>query len=336
MSENLGKVGYRMIFKCKNCGGNSIYSPEHKGMYCPFCDSENSQERTDEAGDMKLCPNCGGELQVEEHTSAIQCPYCEHYIILNERVEGEYAPVKLIPFTYSKDMVKKLMKENFGKKIFAPTDFLSEVRLNSMEGEYVPFWLYDYDARCQYDGEGTKVHVHRVGDTEITETSYYHVVRDMSIHYKEIPADASLKMTDEIMDLMEPYQYQEMVDFQPQYLSGFLGEKYNLSAAELEGRARSKMSDSAETYLRQSISGYTRLVQHQKDVSIRDQKAKYVLLPVWKYIYKYKEQLYPFYINGQTGKIVGSVPISKTKVLVYGGTLWACLMAILGMIGYLA
>ena len=118
-----------MIFKCKNCGGNSIYSPEHKKMFCPFCDSMDSQERKDAAGEMGICPNCGGELNVQEHTSALQCPYCEHYIILNERVEGEYAPIRMIPFKLSKDMVKKMMKENFGKKIFAPTDFLSEVIL---------------------------------------------------------------------------------------------------------------------------------------------------------------------------------------------------------------
>lgn len=325
-----------MIFKCKNCGGNSIYSPEHKGMYCPFCDSLESQERTDADGDMKICPNCGGELNVEEHTSAIQCPYCEHYIILNERVEGVYTPIKMIPFKFSKDMVKKLMKENFGKKIFAPTDFLSEVRLNSMSGEYVPFWLYDYETRCLYDGEGTKIRVSVVGDTEITETSFYHIVRDLSIHYQEIPADASLKMTDDIMDLMEPYQYQEMIDFRPEYMSGFQGEKYNMPSSDVEFRARNKMSESAETFLNQSISGYARLAHNNKEIRVADQKAQYVLLPVWKYIYKYKEQLYPFYINGQTGKIIGKVPVSTGKVLAYGGTLWACLMAIFAMIGYIA
>ena len=324
-----------MIFKCRNCGGNSIYSPEQKGMYCPFCDSQNSQEKTESAGDMKICPNCGGELNVQEHTSALQCPYCDHYIILNERVEGEYAPVRLIPFKLGKDMVKKLMKDSFGRKIFAPTDFLSEARLNSMVGEYVPFWLYGYNTRCYYDGEGTKVHVRVVGDTEITETSFYHVVRDMSICYQDIPADASLKMTDDIMDLLEPYQYQEMVDFQPEYLSGFQGEKYNMPWQDVEFRARNKMSESAETLLNQSISGYTRLAHRNKEIRVGDQQTRYVLLPVWKYIYKYKEELYPFYINGQTGKIIGKVPVSTAKVLVYGGTLWACLMAIFAMIGYM-
>lgn len=325
-----------MIFKCRNCGGNTIYSPEHKGMYCPYCDSENSQERTDEQSELKICPNCSGELNVEEHTSALQCPYCDHYIILNERVEGAYAPVKIIPFKLSKEMVKNMMKDNFCKKIFAPTDFLSEVKLNSMTGEYVPFWLYDYETRCFYEGEGTKVRVSVIGDTEITETSFYHVVRDINIRYQGIPADASTKMTDDIMDLMEPYQYQEMVDFDPEYMSGFLGEKYNMPSSDVEFRARNKMSESAETYLNQSISGYMRLAHHNKNINVGKQNAQYVLLPVWKYIYKYKEELYPFYINGQTGKIIGKVPVSRAKVWAYGGTLWGCLLAILALIGYIA
>ena len=205
-----------------------------------------------------------------------------------------------------------------------------------MVGEYLPFWLSDYDTRCLYDGECTKIRVSRVGDTEITETSFYHVHRDISINYQDIPADASLKMTDDIMDLMEPYQYQEMVDFSPEYMSGFQGEKYNMPAQEMEFRARNKMSESAESFLNRSISGYVKLAHRNKEIRVADQRAKYVLLPVWTYIYKYKEEMYPFYINGQTGKIVGKVPISRAKVFAYGGTLWACLMAILGMIGYLA
>ena len=36
-----------MIFKCKNCGGNAVYHPEKKKMWCPHCDSEDSEERLD-------------------------------------------------------------------------------------------------------------------------------------------------------------------------------------------------------------------------------------------------------------------------------------------------
>ena len=185
-----------MIFKCKNCGGNAVYSPEHNGMFCPYCDSEKSHERMHDLYNIQVCPDCSGELQIEEHTSAMQCPYCNNYIILNERVEGQYAPKKMIPFKYSKDMVKKLMRDNFKGRVFAPTDFLSEARLNGMSGEYVPFWMYDYDTRCVFRGEGTKTRSWTSGDMRYTETSYYNIVRDLNVTYKDIPVDASINTAD--------------------------------------------------------------------------------------------------------------------------------------------
>jgi len=41
------KARGKMIFRCKNCGGNVVYSPERKKMFCPFCESEDSEERED-------------------------------------------------------------------------------------------------------------------------------------------------------------------------------------------------------------------------------------------------------------------------------------------------
>lgn len=321
-----------MIYKCKNCGGNVVYDPEKQEMFCPFCESEKSEERTNESGDIKVCPNCGGEIPILEHTSALQCPYCDHYVILNVRIEGEFTPNKIIPFKYGKEKVKNLIKEKFKKNIFAPTDFLSEARLNSMTGEYVPFWMFDYDANCIYQGEGTKVRRWVANDIEYKETSYFDIRRDMDIEFRGIPADASNKMPDNIMDLMEPYQYGELVDFKPEYMSGFEGEKYNLSSGELEFRAKLKMEDSANQLINNSISGYQTVRQMNKNICVNNNEAKYSLLPVWKYIYSYADKQYPFYVNGQTGKIVGKTPVSKHKVMAYGLTIWGVLTAMLFMI----
>jgi hypothetical protein len=60
------------------------------------------------------------------------------------------------------------------------------------------------------------------------------------------------------------------------------------------------------------------------------------LLPVWKYDYTYKGKEYPFYVNGQTGKLVGTAPISKAKVWAYAGTLGVTLAAILCMVNVIA
>ena len=43
---------------------------------------------------------------------------------------------------------------------------------------------------------------------------------------------------------------------------------------------------------------------------------KYLLLPVWISSYKYKDKVYQFMVNGQTGKVSGKTPISIPKVII--------------------
>lgn len=322
-----------MYFRCRNCGGNVIYSPERHGMYCPYCESEESGVRAEgQTGALTVCPNCGGEVPVEEHTSATQCPYCDSYLIFNERVEGRYEPQMMIPFQMGKETCKKTLREKFKKCLFAPVDFLSEARLDSMQGYYVPYWFYDYDTDCRFQGEGTKIRVWRSGDKEYTETSVYEVNRDLDIHFEKIPADASEQMPDDVMDLLAPFQYGQMTAFEPKLMSGFYGEKYNMTAEAAEMRAKALMQADAEKLLRESYSGYHSVRAVRQDVTVKSSTAAYGLLPVWKYIYRYKEQEYPFYVNGQTGKIVGTAPFSGSKFVVYTGTLWACLTAVLALV----
>lgn len=322
-----------MIFKCKNCGGNVVYSPEKKGMFCPYCDSMNSEEREEHLGqEMQICPNCNGEVPVLEHASTTQCPYCDSYLIFDERVSGQYAPKMMIPFQIGKETCKGALRDKFKKNIFAPTDFLSEVRLNSMQGVYVPFWFYDYDTNVDFVGEATKVRSWTSGNTQYTETSYYNLVRNMDIHFRRIPVDASVQMPDDVMDLVEPYTYAQFEDFKPEYLSGFYAEKYNMPADLVECRAKQKMDSDANQILMQSIAGYGNVRTERKQIGVKDNSVCYGLLPVWKYIYQYKNREYPFYVNGQTGKIVGTAPLSKTKVWVYSGTLWGLLTAIMLLI----
>lgn len=319
-----------MIFKCKNCGGNSVYSPEKKAMHCPYCDSVASQNRKDSgAKASETCPECGGVIPVEQFDSATRCPYCDNYIIFDERVEGQYLPQYMIPFQMGKEACKKMIRDKFKRCTFAPVDFLSEVRLDSMQGVYVPFWFYNFDVNAVYEGTGTKIKSWTLGDRRYTETSYFEVVRDMDIPFEKMPADASIKMPDDIMDLMEPYDYNKLTSFNPEYLSGFYAEYYNMPAEDIEARGRNKMAEDAKQLLRNSISGYASISQTGEWIRVGNRSAEYGLLPVWKYIYKYKDKEYPFYVNGETGKIIGTAPLSKGKVLIYSGALWFLMTVVL-------
>lgn len=316
-----------MNYKCRNCGGNVIYDPHERKMKCPFCDGLDCG---DIAGDASLtvCPNCGGELNVTEFTSASRCPYCNTYIIYDERVSGAYEPDRIIPFTISKDEAVKKMDEEFKKRKFAPSSFLTEKSLEKMDGRYVPFYLYDYVVDKDLNCEGIRVKTWTSGNYNYTETSYYDVWRHVKATYDNIPADASTEMDDAVMDLIEPFNYEELISFDTKYMSGFFGEVYNAPASEYEGRARKKAMESAEAILRASLKEFTSIKHERTEENVSQKATEFALLPVWIYSYKYGNRIYNYYVNGQTGKVVGTTPVSIKKVIAYGCTFAACMLGI--------
>ena len=74
----------------------------------------------------------------------------------------------------------------------------------------------------------------------------YRLVRDFEVDYDKIPVDASVAMEDGMMDLLEPYQYGELLDFTPEYLSGFQADVFEQDEETLRPRAEEK-ADRRET-----------------------------------------------------------------------------------------
>mgnify|MGYP000022477409 FL=1 len=55
---------------------------------------------------------------------------------------------------------------------------------------------------------------------------------------------------------------------------------------------------------------YTPTHQH---VALTDKSARYALLPVWMLTTQWQGKTYTFAMNGQTGRMVGDLPISKGR-----------------------
>ena len=64
-------------------------------------------------------------------------------------------------------------------------------------------------------------------------------------------------------------------------------------------------------------------------------KCEYVLLPVWLLNIKYKDKLYTFAMNGQTGKMIGNIPTDRKKVILYSIIIFISLVTILSLLWYI-
>ena len=177
----------------------------------------------------------------------------------------------------------------------------------------MPFWLYDGKVEGKAEFNATKVRTFRSGDYEITETSHFLCDRSGTISFARVPADASSKMPDDLMDSVEPYDYSELKEFSMAYLPGYLADKYDVSVEEDEERADKRGQNSLIEFFESDIKGYTTVTKKDADTKVKISKTSYVLMPVWLLSTKWKDENYLFAMNGQTGKLVGDLPTDKGK-----------------------
>ena len=335
-------------FKCPRCGGKLEFDAAGQIMKCPYCDStfdpetlrKASEEATagpadasapdkdaqwdgagqdwsgeDEAAVQSyVCKSCGGEILSEETTAATACPFCGNPVVLSGRVSGTLKPDYVIPFKLTRQQAIDAMKKYIKSKRFAPRFFANENRLQEIRGLYVPFWLFDSSVSAAVQYDATTTHHWSDSNYDYVETSHYDVYRSGVMRFENIPVDGSKKMPDDLMDSLEPFFMDDAVDFQTAYLSGFLADKYDVTMEQSIPRANSRTKSSAKAALLSSVKKYDTVVPKNESVHIAPDKAKYALFPVWLLNTKYQGKNYTFAMNGQTGRFIGNLPISKGKL----------------------
>jgi DNA-directed RNA polymerase subunit RPC12/RpoP len=274
------------------------------------------------------CNNCGADLLTTPETAATRCSFCGAGVVIAERLSGEVAPHLVIPFKISKEEAIKAFKRWCRNGLLTPRGFMTADRIQSITGIYVPYWLYDLNSHIKVSAVCTKVRTYTSGDYMYTETSYFDAYREINLNYVKVPADASRKMDDELMDKLEPFHYGDLKVFKTPYLAGFLAEKYQYTDNELMPRVKDKIGRFVEEYIRSTYSGYSSVRYKSKQIDTSKVQSYYVLFPVWLVVYDYDNFKHTFAMNGQTGKVVGKPPISYGKVAAWFGGIAAGTMLV--------
>ncbi len=331
-----------LTYPCPSCGAPMAYDPESGEMLCGHCGGRRRVEEAaasgqGEPGDWKVyhCSSCGAEVIGDEQTSATVCSFCGTPNLVEGRLEGEWKPSQVIPFRIGKKKAQELFRAWTKKGLFTPGVFRKQSALEQVTGIYVPFWLYDLDVQVRLQAHATRVRSIRSGDWMVTYTDHYEILRDMNLEYDQVPADASARMPDETMDCLEPFRYEEMRTFLMPYLAGFCSERYDQDSSALEERAEGKVRDSAVREVRSTIGGYSLVNVTRTDTSFQVKRDDYVLLPVWMLTYRYRGKACTLSMNGQTGKIVGNLPLSRGRLAAWFGGLTAGFALVLTAVVYL-
>ena len=274
------------------------------------------------------CPSCGAELICDETTAATSCPYCGNPTVVPGKLSGALKPDYVLPFKLSKEDAMAALKKHYKGKTFLPKSFASGNHIQEIKGVYVPFWMFDGSADGWADYHATRSRTYTSGDYEVTETDHFQIHRAGYVDFEKVPVDASSKMPDDHMDSIEPYDYGELKDFSAAYLPGFLADKYDVTVEDCAARADDRCAGTLESALRSTVIGYDSCVPEGQSIRLHRGKVHYALLPVWLLNTKWQGKDFLFAMNGQTGRLVGDLPVSRGKFWATFGIIAAALSVI--------
>jgi len=290
----------------------------------------------EDAKGMKVysCPSCSAELITDETTAATCCPYCGNNQIVPGQFEDGIKPDLIIPFKLDKDAAIKGLQEHYKGKKLLPKSFVSNNKIDDITGVYVPFWLFDGKADASVDYKAEKEHRQKRGNDEIIKTEHYDVHRTGSVQFEKVPVDASTKMPSGHMDSIEPFDYSDLKDFSTAYLPGYLADKYDVDIETSAPRADVRFENTILSDLSQTVTGYNSVSTVNKQVKLTRGDVKYALFPVWMLSTKFNGETYTFAMNGQTGKMVGDLPVDKGKLFGYFLKVFIPVTAVVAMLSY--
>jgi len=342
-------------FPCSQCGGELQWSPGVQKMKCRYCgtDVDAPREGGFEAREHDLleflerhpkaegygvqlqqlaCKSCGATVQVPPSDRRdLKCPFCDTAYVAEAAApaEGVVKPESLIPFRFDAAACRSAFGEWIGAGWFRPNNLKALARLDKIAGLYLPFFTFDALAQSAWTAmAGFYYYVtERVQETENGRS----VWRDKQVRkVRWEPASGSRRdryddvlvpaVQNQRMDLiLKVYPYDTkagLVPYDPAYLAGFGVLNPDMPLKAVYQIARQSMESDQVQRCSGDVPGDT-----QRDLRVRtdlsEQTFKHVICPLWVGSFRYKGKVYPFVLNGESGKLYGEKPWSWVKITLF-------------------
>ena len=306
-----------MAVLCSNCSGRLIFNPASQKLECAACGSMFSPEDvSDSMADVHskyydtrvyTCAHCGAEVVTSDTEVSTFCVYCGNPAINFSRIAKEYRPDGLIPFKITKEEALSRVKSKFLKNPIIPKEVKRKAVPENIRGIYVPYWIIN--ARFT---EASYIS----GDVEYDECKEkWFFQRAGNCNFKNMPIDGSNILNDSVSMKLEPYYFDAAVDFDEDYLNGFYSNISDMSYSDLRSSAAFRCHDFFSKESLKTVIADNRMVEDTVYwIDIQDDPL-YLMLPVWFFTFIYKGEPHTILINGQTGKVVGTMPWEKKRIM---------------------
>ena len=293
------------------------------------------------------CQSCGATVACEPGPRSYACAFCGSTYVAEVRGEGlsGLVPEFIVPFRVGREQACGIFGGWCRGGFFTPRDVRQAAKLDRLQGIYLPFWTFSMradstweadigewwyaESSFTYTGPGKK----RVKKKQVRHTEWHPLRgRHHSYHAHFLVSGAHGLPQAEAL-AAGPFQLLEMRRYRPHYLAGWLAEPFSVPRETALEECQRVFREAEGARIRAFLPGDTQQGV-EWTTTFSEISDDLVLLPFWIGTYSYRGKIYRYVLNGQTGKAVGTRPVSPVKVgLLIAGILLAILLIVLLSLG---
>ena len=333
--------------KCTGCAGNLTYDAAIGGLVCHMCGNIYDADSMKERGSFALkfrekeyldgedideedldkveyvCDSCGAQIITDKMTTATFCAFCGSPTLISRRLTRQFKPDMIIPFSVSKEKALSLYDELLSSAKKVPKDFRSAKVRERIKGIYMPVWLVTADCMTDITASGLK----KEGGMRYS----YDLSRVITYSLADVPFSGSGKMSQRLLEAVEPFDMKEAVEFNSSMFQGFYAYKYDKLPERMIDKIEERFNIYGEECGKLSFDYGFEIRSDSYMTALTGVTVKYCLVPVWFMCYEYEGLYYHFVVNGQTGEVCGRLPEKESfmgKIVKKAGWLSAALLSL--------
>lgn len=321
---------------CEACGA----PVERHDKFCPACGCPHEvativeAEIVESAQKHFRCENCGAEVATDPDQRSYVCPFCDSTVVVEYSPErtGRQAPEFVIGFAVTPEQAQEYFQRWIRESSwFRPGDLKTATIAEKQKGVYLPFWSFSMLAISQWSasiGEywyrtETYTTTNAQGKTEtrtrrVRETEWWPLAGNHHRYYSGYLISGSRGLPQRDAERIKPFQLPALKRYEPYFLAGWLSEEYSVARNDALELCRREFYRREQQNIASFLPGDT----HQQlavSTKFQHENSDLCLLPVYILSYRYRDKLYRFLVNGQTGKSAGDKPVSWLRIGIVAG-----------------
>ena len=245
-------------------------------------------------------------MSYDASAQTLRCPFCGSERLDQQRDAKQLSADRVVPFAIDRSAATALLRKWLGTGFWRPGDLAAASVVTAMTPVFVPYWVFEARTFTYWTADSSEKPLGARGD-------WVPLFGEHRGSYAGLLIGASGALTPAETESLCPFDLAAAQPYEAVDTDNVIVEQFRVQRKYARPLASQGLENLARIDCQKYVPGRCRNLK--VNVKLEGLSSATVLLPVWIMAYRYRDQVYRFLVNGQTGRVTGQAPVSWKKVI---------------------